>query len=212
MADGAPYARLPVQLLRRKKGIAFLTFVLVCGVYAFLNFDSIAARARSARTRAGRYADHDVLELLTQVPGAVPGSEAEDTLASGRRGAAYPSAGDVSILFLEQVRDPDYTVQDERWAEWAAWLHGGGSDSFKPHLNFLMQLKRLPNGTVDDVRQYLEAPGAWTTKHEARLPLTVFSKSYCPYSRAGKALLDSLGAAYAKFEVDLRGKTLGETC
>ena len=36
------------------------------------------------------------------------------------------------------------------------------------------------------------------------LGLTVFSKSYCPYSKKAKALLNSLNATYTVYEVDTR--------
>ncbi len=36
------------------------------------------------------------------------------------------------------------------------------------------------------------------------LGLTVFSKSYCPYSKRTKALLTSLNATFTVYEVDLR--------
>ena len=32
----------------------------------------------------------------------------------------------------------------------------------------------------------------------------MFSKTYCPYSRAAKSLLDSLGAHYQRYEIDQR--------
>ena len=47
--------------------------------------------------------------------------------------------------------------------------------------------------------QYLEHPLHWAEKHRARTPFTVFSKSYCPYSKRAKALLDSDDALYPAF-------------
>jgi glutaredoxin 3 len=39
--------------------------------------------------------------------------------------------------------------------------------------------------------------------------VAVFSKSYCPYCKASKALLDQLGAKYYAIELDHEGKFRG---
>ena len=51
--------------------------------------------------------------------------------------------------------------------------------------------------------QFLEHPAHWAERHRQTTPFTVFSKSYCPYSRRAKALLDAYHAHYAAYEVDL---------
>lgn len=53
--------------------------------------------------------------------------------------------------------------------------------------------------------QYLEQPAQWATKHTSRVPFTVFSKSYCPYSKRAKALLSHYRARFDVYEVDQRG-------
>lgn len=55
-------------------------------------------------------------------------------------------------------------------------------------------------------RQYKSNRAQWNALHRKQNPLTVFSKSYCPFSRKAKDLLDSLGARYHVIEVDLRPK------
>ncbi|EST07281.1 Glutaredoxin [Kalmanozyma brasiliensis GHG001] len=44
----------------------------------------------------------------------------------------------------------------------------------------------------------------WVSKVRPSLGLTVFSKSYCPYSKKAKALLHSLNATFTVYEVDQR--------
>ncbi|PWN94122.1 glutaredoxin-domain-containing protein [Acaromyces ingoldii] len=51
---------------------------------------------------------------------------------------------------------------------------------------------------------YLDDHVAWLTKQHQQSPLTVFSKSYCPYSRRAKELLREQHAKFDVYEVDLR--------
>ncbi|SJX65867.1 related to Glutaredoxin [Sporisorium reilianum f. sp. reilianum] len=51
---------------------------------------------------------------------------------------------------------------------------------------------------------YMLSRQQWARTVRATLGLTVFSKSYCPYSKKAKALLNSLNATYTTYEVDLR--------
>ena len=58
---------------------------------------------------------------------------------------------------------------------------------------------------LNDAHQvYLLSRHDWVTKVRQSLGLTVFSKSYCPYSKKAKALLNSLNATYTVYEVDTR--------
>ncbi|SPO29794.1 related to Glutaredoxin [Ustilago trichophora] len=58
---------------------------------------------------------------------------------------------------------------------------------------------------LDDAHQlYALSRQDWVTRVRPTLGLTVFSKSYCPYSKKAKALLNSLNATYTLYEVDLR--------
>ncbi|SAM85689.1 related to Glutaredoxin [Ustilago bromivora] len=69
------------------------------------------------------------------------------------------------------------------------------------------QKSRLPAGysILNDAYQvYSLSRGDWVHRMRSSLGLTVFSKSYCPYSQKAKVLLDSLGAVYTVYEVDLR--------
>ncbi|CDS82036.1 related to Glutaredoxin [Sporisorium scitamineum] len=56
----------------------------------------------------------------------------------------------------------------------------------------------------DAYQLYLLSRRDWVTKVRPSFGLTVFSKSYCPYSKKAKTLLDSLNATYTVYEVDLR--------
>jgi glutaredoxin len=52
--------------------------------------------------------------------------------------------------------------------------------------------------------QYVESHSSWLEKYRNQSPLTVFSKSYCPYSRRAKEMLKGMGAHFEVYEVDLR--------
>ncbi|SPO29117.1 related to Glutaredoxin [Ustilago trichophora] len=58
---------------------------------------------------------------------------------------------------------------------------------------------------LDDAHQlYSLSRQDWVTRVRPTLGLTVFSKSYCPYSKKAKALLNSINATYTVYEVDTR--------
>lgn len=56
----------------------------------------------------------------------------------------------------------------------------------------------------DAFQLYSLSRADWVAKVRPSLGLTVFSKSYCPYSKKAKALLTSLNATYTVYEVDTR--------
>ncbi|KAJ9475979.1 Monothiol glutaredoxin-7 [Pseudozyma hubeiensis] len=58
---------------------------------------------------------------------------------------------------------------------------------------------------LNDAHQlYMLSRQDWVDRVRPSLGLTVFSKSYCPFSKKAKALLNSLNATYTAYEVDLR--------
>ncbi|SNX87498.1 related to Glutaredoxin [Melanopsichium pennsylvanicum] len=58
---------------------------------------------------------------------------------------------------------------------------------------------------LDQAHQlYILSRQDWVTKIRQSLGLTVFSKSYCPYSKKAKTLLNSINATYTLYEVDTR--------
>ena len=58
---------------------------------------------------------------------------------------------------------------------------------------------------LNDAHQlYMLSRQDWVDKVRPSLGLTVFSKSFCPYSKKAKALLDSHNATYTVYQVDTR--------
>lgn len=134
------------------------------------------------------------------------------------------SAEEESILLLLHLlgHQANYTLRDD-WqdifidhmpldAGILGLLKGGPRNRFRQLLGQLalapgVQKSRLPAGhsILEDAYQvYSLSRGDWVHRMRSSLGLTVFSKSYCPYSQKAKVLLDSLGAAYTVYEVDLR--------
>ncbi|PWZ03586.1 hypothetical protein BCV70DRAFT_197788 [Testicularia cyperi] len=56
----------------------------------------------------------------------------------------------------------------------------------------------------DPLQLYRLVRSEWVEKMRQLQGLTVFSKSYCPYSKKAKALLTSFNATFTVYEVDLR--------
>ncbi|WFD38192.1 uncharacterized protein MJAP1_001140 [Malassezia japonica] len=196
------HAYVPVQWLRRRKfliGGVFLIAVVLTYLNAFGHVQRMQPWAKPT-------VDAEIAHLLRTVPGALPGRETSaqsDPLADdGHHGAAYPSRSDLTLVLLTQLQEPHFQPHDSVWATWKEWLQEGTEVPSDMHIQFLTELKRMDNGTAD-ARLYLEHPLHWAEKHRARTPFTVFSKSYCPYSKRAKALLDSYGAKYDRYEVDL---------
>ncbi|KAJ1036306.1 hypothetical protein NDA13_000186 [Ustilago tritici] len=134
------------------------------------------------------------------------------------------SAEEESILLLLHLlgQQANYTLPDD-WQDIfldrtpldtgiLALLKGGPRNRFTQLLTQVAlapraQKSRLPAGhsILDDAYQvYSLSRGDWVHRMRSSLGLTVFSKSYCPYSQKAKSLLDSLGAVYTVYEVDLR--------
>lgn len=55
------------------------------------------------------------------------------------------------------------------------------------------------------VRPWLKKPSS-INREANRIPLAVFSKSYCPYCKATKTLLSQMGANYYAIELDEVGR------
>ena len=206
---------MPLHWVRRKKGVVLLLLALLAFIYVFMTdrLDTTRLGLRlSGASPLPRVGDPDILKLLSEVPGSVPGvhdsgnaNSVANALArpKGRGGEPYPSREELTLLLLQQLRSPDYRVDNEQWKAWTRWLESGHSDA-APHVEFLMQLKRAPGGSMRDVHMFLDDPLGWKIKHRFQTRITVFSKTYCPYSRAAKSLLDSLGAHYQRYEIDQR--------
>lgn len=190
---------LPVAWFRRRKTLLFATFVLVC-VCVWLWVDPSAMPAPSLRRKR---VDPDIRKLLRTTPGAIPGIPSPPGGHEGRNGEPYPSRRDLTTLLIEHLREPSFRVDESVWREWAAWLEPGAWPD-DAHVQFLTELKRIHGGDLGDVKRYLHSPIAWEMYHLQLEPLTVFSKSYCPYSRGAKSLLTDYGANFTVYEVDLR--------
>lgn len=133
-----------------------------------------------------------------------------------------PSKVDQILLFLTAMKKPDYRVpvlQVHRMEELqpsstSAFIHslhkiqpGDKEDEELVSLCKFCALRGLTLLTqisFSPSLQYTKSVSSWRSKHRAQSPLTVFSKSYCPYSKRAKALLKEMGAQFEVYEVDLR--------
>ncbi|WFC99995.1 hypothetical protein MYAM1_002742 [Malassezia yamatoensis] len=199
--ESRPAGLVPLQWFRRRKtmilaGVVFFMVVL---------WLQIMGKTVPWRSSPSIFVDPEIAELLRTIPGAVPGNIVPkgDALAdAGHGGKEYPSREDMILVLLKQLRDPSFRFPHSQWPTWSAWIEDGSGIPRDAHVQFVTELKRLGNGT-EDARLYLEHPANWAEKHRRQTPFTVFSKSYCPYSKKAKALLNSYKAHYDVYEVDL---------
>lgn len=128
------------------------------------------------------------------------------------------------LLLLRALQQPKYTVEDDWEGVFVdrtpleggifSSLNAGPTNKFTQLLAQVGLPKPLSNDTsspsakfsiLDDAHQlYSLSRQDWVTKIRSSLGLTVFSKSYCPYSKKAKALLNSLNATYTVYEIDTR--------
>ncbi|ETS64281.1 hypothetical protein PaG_01120 [Moesziomyces aphidis] len=128
------------------------------------------------------------------------------------------------LLLLHALRDKKFTLQDD-WNDiffertplaggLFASLNAGPTNKFT-QLLAQVGLPKPSNTTgqpsspkfsiLNDAHQlYSLSRADWVARMREPLGLTVFSKSYCPYSKRTKALLTSLNATFTVYEVDLR--------
>ena len=164
---------------------------------------------------------------IEQNPGASAGTANSVDLALQVNEMTKFNAKDESVLLLLlALQTKDYVVGDD-WKEVYfdrtpleggifASLNSGPSNKFTQLLAKIGLPKPITNSTttvttstkfsiLDDAHQlYLLFRQDWVTRVRPSLGLTVFSKSYCPYSKRAKALLNSLNATYTVYEVDTR--------
>lgn len=108
-----------------------------------------------------------------------------------------PSKSDHVLLMLDALKNSAYTVPLDATQRAAELLP-------ESVLAFTDAVKRVSRESLADARLYVDQHDMWTAKHRRQSPLTVFSKSYCPFSRRAKALLTKMGASFDIYEVDLR--------
>lgn len=124
--------------------------------------------------------------------------------------APTPSHTDHVLLLLNAVKSKTYTIPAEienrlnelRPKTALAFSHALSLFKGNPASQETSQSE--PETNADDARLYMESYDSWLSKHRKQSPLTVFSKSYCPYSRKAKELLKKMGAQFDVYEVDLR--------
>ena len=134
----------------------------------------------------------------------------------------FSSKDESVLLLLLALQTKTYTVEDDWQGVYfdRTPLEGGifASLNAGPTNKFTQLLAQVglpkPASTsnttskfsiLDDAHQlYSLSREDWVTKVRAALGVTVFSKSYCPYSKKAKALLHSLNATYTVYEVDTR--------
>lgn len=135
-------------------------------------------------------------------------SDAEiQKLAAGTGGSvtqgSRPTSSEQLLLFFHALSNPHYTVPS--WERtWRTQLIPLSEKGFVRSLNAV-------GSSADDVELFKTNRGQWNALHRSKSTVTVFSKSYCPYSRRAKELLNSLGAKYNVIEVDLRTRDAEQT-
>lgn len=134
-------------------------------------------------------------ELGISVEGAGDATEAQQQGQGQGQLKASDSASreDRVLLLLRMIKNPDYHVQYDDWRGTLLPQTAG---------DVAATLKRF-FGSAESA-MYLDDHVAWLTKQHQQSPLTVFSKSYCPYSRRAKELLREQHAKFDVYEVDLR--------
>ncbi|WFD36232.1 hypothetical protein MCUN1_003110 [Malassezia cuniculi] len=199
-------AWVPHALWRRRKLI--LGAVLACILFFWLAPANLLDRMPVITGGASRaFVDAEIADLVSRIPGASPGvtvSHQPNDAHVPRNGEFYPTKDELRILFLEHARIPNYNLDESIWPSWLPWLEGQAQRPKYAHYDYLTELRNLPNGDIRDVRQFLEKPVFWRVRHGRALGLTVFSKSYCPYSRQAKSLLHGKNAKFTVIEADLR--------
>lgn len=136
-----------------------------------------------------------------------PASPIQAGLGSG---TPAPSHTDHVLLLLNAVKSKTYSIPAEvesrlnelRPKTTLAFSHA--LSLFKGSAVSQETSQSESQSNVDDARMYMESYDSWLSKHRKQSPLTVFSKSYCPYSRKAKELLTKMGAQFDLYEVDLR--------
>ncbi|CAO1616559.1 unnamed protein product [Sympodiomycopsis kandeliae] len=153
------------------------------------------ALAENHKVKAGT----DAFRKLAEEQGYT--SEEIDVLvageASGIKGS-QPTGQEQILLFFEALANPNYAVPSWSYS-WKSQLMPSSEKSFAKSIKQV-----LPQGGNEDAALFKTDRSQWSALHRAQNPLTVFSKSYCPYSRRAKELLRSMGAKMNVIEVDLR--------
>ncbi|UZJ52460.1 hypothetical protein CBS101457_001780 [Exobasidium rhododendri] len=111
--------------------------------------------------------------------------------------SASPTHSDQVLLFLSAIKNKAYRVPQSK-AQRSAEILPSTMRAFSK------SLKKAHGGDTGDEKLYKFSHSAWLNKHRKQSPLTIFSKSYCPFSRRAKDLLTKMGAQFEVYEVDLR--------
>ena len=103
------------------------------------------------------------------------------------------------LLLLQALKDPNFHVP----AASSSWTHLFVPATASEMAASLKSTRPTEDG-ASDADLFLHDPEQWRVRHEANNLLTVFSKTYCPYSKKAKALLENLKATFDVVEVDER--------
>lgn len=204
-AGSKSIVKIPFAWFKRKRSMIIVcTLFLVVCLWAVSHSVRLNPSYRSGMSRI----DNDVERIIRKIPGAIPGIPVPNQAKLsdyGRSGETYPSKEDLLIVLMGEMLDPSFRVDNSTWIDWQHWVSGNNVLPNDAHVQFLTRLKSLNHGDISDAQLYLEHPVQWSRKHLQNTPLTVFSKSYCPYSRGAKELLATYNARLITHEVDLRG-------
>lgn len=155
------------------------------------------------------------------IPAASSSNNSDASLLQLSEMSKFTPQDESVMLLLLALKTKDYAVQDDWKAVFLertplqdglfSTLNSGPTNKFTQLLATVglpkpEETHSLPKFSIlnDALQLYSLSRKGWVDRVRPSLGLTVFSKSYCPYSKKTKALLDSLNATYTVYEVDTR--------
>lgn len=207
-----------IPLLRRKRvltalclAVPLLLLGLLYGYQTEASFPTLSLRPTASAS---------ITSTLTAPVPAIPATLTAPVPAINGLAGQLPAVdmkAESILLLLQALKDPNYRVG----ADWkdvyvartplATGLMGTINSAATNRFTDLLFKVGLPNrepvaaGVKNDALQlYRLSRTEWAEALRAPSGLTVFSKSYCPYSKRAKALLATMHANATVYEVDLR--------
>ncbi|KAN0063683.1 hypothetical protein ACQY0O_003732 [Thecaphora frezii] len=157
-------------------------------------------------------------QLLAAAPDSAHDANAGDAHAEAIAAVnRFDNKDEALLLLFQALKQPDYLVP----TDWKAIyidrqetggifniLGGGAKNRFTQLLATVgldpPALDAAKAAQPDALTLYRQSRANWVKAVRQQNPLIVFSKSYCPYSKKAKALLEQIGANATVYEVDLR--------
>lgn len=206
-----------IPLLRRKRVLAILCLaipMIVLGLMYGYQTEAAAAPFSLSSLASPKTSAAVSTTIAATRTATVP---AINDLAGALPGAVTDSKQESVLLLLRALKDPAYRVGTD-WREvyvtrtpLTSGIMGTiNSAATNKFTDLLFRIGLPPSPTAgtgvknDALQLYRLSRTEWAAALRTDAALTVFSKSYCPYSKRAKKLLTSLHANMTVYEVDLR--------